>query len=79
MYDQSKSQTTEADRKLRAFRWLLMDALDHARAVAMRSQEATEGTPDTLLFEAARAAIHNFAHEHPTMQALASAAVRSMK
>ena len=67
------------DRIIRTFRAALIDALDHARNIAARGSEATEGTPDIFLFEAVRTAIANFTSDDPAMKALASAAVRSFR
>ena len=63
---------------LRHFRTVLVDALRHAGQVAARGQEATQGTSDTLLFFAAQQAISEFVDKHPTMLALADAAVRDV-
>ena len=60
------------------YRWILMDALRHAGSVARRAQEATEGTDNTFLFDAAAGAIAEFADQHPAMRALATAALRRM-
>lgn len=75
----SKPETTDAQRQLKHQRWLLVDALTYAMGVAARLQEATEGTPDTLLFDAARAAIGQLRDDHPAMKALTIASVRHMR
>lgn len=61
---------------LKHYRWMIVDALTHAAHVAARAQEATEGSDDTLLFDAVRTAIVDF-REHPAMRALATAALRN--
>jgi len=55
----------------RYYQAILNDAIDHAIGVAMRAQEATEGTPATLLFNDARKALHDFKQSSPAMVALA--------
>lgn len=49
---------------------MLSDALDQAAGVAIRAQEATEGNPITLRFDAVRRAIHRFQTHDPAMAAL---------
>lgn len=49
---------------------MLSDALDQAAGVAIRAQEATEGDPITLRFDAVRRAIHRFQTHDPAMAAL---------
>ena len=63
------------DRIVRLWRGALNDALRHAIAIATRGQEATEGTPDIFLFDAAARAIADL-QGHPAMVALAGASVR---
>ena len=67
------------DRMFRHLNWMLNDALDHAGIVASRAQEAMEGTADTLLFDAARFALHEFRETHPAMRALRAASTRGLK
>ena len=61
---------------LRSLRWLLVDAVTHASHVAARASEATEGTEEMILFDAARKAISDFCAEHPAMKALTRAALK---
>jgi hypothetical protein len=53
------------------FRWILIHSLHHARDVAARASEGTEGTDATFLFENIRRAISEFTDNHPAMLALA--------
>lgn len=62
--------------RVRHFEWVVFDALDTARRMAVRAQDEAEGMPDAALFQAARAAIFDFAHNHPAMIALRDAATR---
>lgn len=55
---------------MRHYQAFLNDAIDHAIGVAMRAQEATEGTPATLMFDDVRRALHDFKQSAPAMQAL---------
>jgi len=55
---------------IRHYHAILNDALDHAIGVATRSQEATEGTHATLLFNDIRKALHDFKQSAPAMEAL---------
>ena len=63
---------------IRQYRWILLDALSHAGSIAVRAQEATEGSATTLLFEDARKAIADFRENHPAMKALATASLKDM-
>ena len=70
----AKTTAVQADqRQLQHLRWMVLDALNHASGLAARAQEAT------VLFDKVRQAIADFRTENPTMQALASAAVRHLK
>lgn len=55
---------------VRALVALLGDALDQAAGLAIRAQEATEGDPITMRFDAVRRAIHRFEAHAPAMAAL---------
>lgn len=55
---------------IRALVAMLGDALDQAAGVAIRAQEATEGDPIMLRFDAVRRAIHRFQAHDPAMVAL---------
>lgn len=55
---------------IRHYHAILNDALNHAIGVALRAQEATEGTQATLLFNDIRKALHDFKDSSPAMNAL---------
>ena len=65
----------DAIQQVRMLRWMLMDALRHAEAIATRCTEASEGTDEMFLFDAARKAIGDFCEKDEAMKALSRAAV----
>jgi hypothetical protein len=65
-------------KELRAKNWLVRDCLTYAAALARRLQEATEGTEETLLFDAVANDILKLRDDSPSMVALNKAALHDM-
>lgn len=67
-----------SDEVFRTLVWIVDDALDHARGVCARAQEAAQGSPDIFLFENARAALFDFKERNPAIVALRNAKNRGL-
>ena len=64
---------------MKHLRWMLIDSLTHAIAIASRCVEASGGTEDIFLFEAARSAIFELRDDNPAMKALMKASQREFE